>query len=904
MHIHFGIDFDGPVYAPFTNVARHGVLYAGAQKLLHWGEAFFGLSGYPSNTEYLRIELYRQALTQCVHQSDLPPFYARSLEADRFATATALLQMRDELLLAGWEFEPQAPMPPRLRDFSAVEALYRRKIADPAVAVQTAGFAERFAALLKALRAETGPLPFVFYVYEPIAWYPAHLRRFFQLLHEKGVAVHARTLSPAAPPDTPLGQFQRYLQGDAAARPLPPAHDGTGILIAEARHDASAARHLAQLLRDHRSLHPLFLFPELNLLPDQHFTAENLPAMGLQSASLARPSLQVLKLAPVFLWEPVDVQKIMEFVTLPLKPLDTGLAVEIARVLAQKPGLFNDTWFAVVFGYLERPETTNAARQQYEFWFDRRRYRSETSAPVRDAIEIYAFIEQWAREVYDENNPRYTALPVLAHQARRIKDLLEALPETRIGFLDLERIVRTVYEPAPVQPAPAQTGCFPYVHQAGAMTAPAEMFIWWNYRFRQMAPPPDKWQQEERQYLYQWGQLQLQKNTDHSRLQLLLHHRPVLLTTKTLLFVTPQYIEGSPVSPGLLMGDLEAFFGKQALAAMTFRLDQPEGHPLLRKIWPLPDPERLSPLRTTRTPAHIRLHHPEYLPQPAYETPTNLEALFYYPHRWLFKALRLTTTGLLSITSDRALLGNLAHRFFELLLQEDFQSMDRDAMRKWIDTQAQQLLVREGATLLLYGREPECSMFLKRIKNAAWTLTELIRTNQWSVANTEMELDGLFEDIPIHGKADIVLKRGTEHAIIDLKWSGANRRREMIRNGEDLQLILYAHLLPPENEWPFTAYFMLEEARIIARTPDAFREALLARGAQTDSHADACAAVLHRMRNTWHWRMEQIRKGMIELRTALTTDELDALYEGELHNLLEMKRENAKWDEYAILIMG
>ena len=95
MHIHFGIDFDGPVYAPFTNVARHGVLYAGAQKLLHWGEAFFGLSGYPSNTEYLRIELYRQALTQCVHQSDLPPFYARSLEADRFPTETALLQIRD-----------------------------------------------------------------------------------------------------------------------------------------------------------------------------------------------------------------------------------------------------------------------------------------------------------------------------------------------------------------------------------------------------------------------------------------------------------------------------------------------------------------------------------------------------------------------------------------------------------------------------------------------------------------------------------------------------------------------------------------------------------------------------------------------------------------------------------------
>jgi hypothetical protein len=71
--------------------------------------------------------------------------------------------------------------------------------------------------------------------------------------------------------------------------------------------------------------------------------------------------------------------------------------------------------------------------------------------------------------------------------------------------------------------------------------------------------------------------------------------------------------------------------------------------------------------------------------------------------------------------------------------------------------------------------------------------------------------------MPVRGKADLVLSRGDELAILDIKWSGTNRRRELIRNGEDLQLVLYAHLLPPENCWPHSAYFILEDGKLVAR---------------------------------------------------------------------------------------
>jgi hypothetical protein len=48
--------------------------------------------------------------------------------------------------------------------------------------------------------------------------------------------------------------------------------------------------------------------------------------------------------------------------------------------------------------------------------------------------------------------------------------------------------------------------------------------------------------------------------------------------------------------------------------------------------------------------------------------------------------------------------------------------------------------------------------------------------------------------------------------------------------------------------------------------------------------------------------MNQISNGNIEIRTGRTAQELEALYEGELINLLEMKQEDARYDDYSSLL--
>lgn len=894
MTLHFGLEFDGIVHSPGA-VFSAGEWYAGPKKLLAWFETRLGLGGYPDNTDYLRIELYRQALGQCSEGA----FYEASYASDRFATASALLAWRDELLLGGWDFFPSEDCPERLVALSKAEAIFLKKRSDPSLGARMFGWADRFQQVLEQLPDSFLDLDSL-NLYEPKTLYPPHFQRLFKALEQKGVAIKQVELTCDAPADTRLGALQGRLSG----RPVTTSRfpdDDRSLLIIRARRDSDAAVAVARLIADNPDFRPLVLLPEMERSFENAGIREQLPAMGILSNSLARPSLQVLKLAPAFLWEPVDVFKIMEFVTLSVKPLDDGLALEIARVLAEKPGFFSDTWYAAVYGYLEQGDLPAETRRQYEFWFDRRRYRPETGAPVRDAIGIYAYLQTWALQYFDQTGSKNTSLLVLAEQARRIRELLETLPEQRVGFLELERIVRTIYEPAPVQITTAEAGSLPYIHQAGAMADHCERLLWWNCTFNDPTPPPFKWRDAEYQYLAKSG-IELDTPEKQSKRALFRQYKPVLLTRQQLVLVLPEQIRGADVAPDLLLGDIEAAFGH--VADFSFSLDQEADADRLRAWWNLPPKQEHTVRPVVATPPFLTLRRPEFVPASEYETPTNLEALFYHPHRWFFRQkLKLYPASLLSVKPDSTLLGNLAHRFFELLLKENLDGLGKPEISRWVDDQADKLLNREGATLLLYGREPERNAFLNSVKNAAWSLISMLRANHWTVEGTEIELEGELAGVPVRGKADLVLRRGDhERTIVDLKWSGTTRRREMIRNGEDLQLVLYSRLLPPVEQWAHTAYFILAEGKMIARNRAAFSDAIVPDGAEID-HLAACSAIYAKMERTFRWRLDQIREGRLELRTAQNADELDEMYSDDnLFDLLEMKKEDARWDDYGSLL--
>ena len=200
----------------------------------------------------------------------------------------------------------------------------------------------------------------------------------------------------------------------------------------------------------------------------------------------------------------------------------------------------------------------------------------------------------------------------------------------------------------------------------------------------------------------------------------------------------------------------------------------------------------------------------------------------------------------------------------------------------------------------MYGREPDRIAFTKHMKYAAWSLISLLKQNEWSVLATELELRGEIGALALSGRADLVLQRGSERAIVDLKWRGTGRYTNILSSEEDIQLALYAHLLEPADQWAHTAYFIIDKGRLLVRNTQAFKDVQTVQG-EVD-HQEVYQRLLERLLTTYQWRLTQLARGKVEIRCEQTQLELEDHYGEELLDLLEMKTADAYFDDYAVLI--
>jgi hypothetical protein len=878
-------------------------------------ETWFGLGGHADDIDYLRVEQYRQALLRHLSASAMPPFYQKSFEADPFTTADEMRCRRDELLLAGWDFRPTEGMPPRLATIAEIENCFDNGAEGLCL---TPGFADRFEAVLAALEQQPLPLTAI-HINEPMALLPRHLQRFFERMGEMGKA-EIQQLELTAPPATAatdLQKLQQQLCASQASKQKETLRNDGSLLLLRAKRSGEAAAWLAQLVRlnPEISRSANFLIHEKSRTLDMALIQEGQPSLGIQSSSLARPTLQILKLVTAFLWEPVNPYHILEFVSLSVKPLADELATLIANQVAATPGLQGDGWYAMINRYFEQltevetPAQVNEQRRQYNFWFERRRYDMGRTVPKGEVTAIFDYLRQWAVTAFEEGGGRNQSLIVLSQQARRVSELLNALPEQELRHLELERIVRTIYEPSPVVFQPQEAGSLAYVQHPAAFTGAVEEVWWWNFTQQEQPHFFSKWSKSERAWLAQIGVLPDTPEQQNAR-QLWQQNRPVLVAQDRLVLVLPESVDGTAVNPHPLFGDLQAAFGN--LDAITQQLGG-TGAQAFAPHFNLPKYEA-APLRQLGRPApflHVRGLGDM---QRERESLTSLETLFYYPYQWFFKfKIKLNKSSILSVVPDNTLMGNLAHRVFEKLLKEDIHAMGKAEVESRVEQESRRLLAREGAVLLMYGREPDRVAFVNKLKFAAWCLVTHIRDNGWRVKATEEVLDGKFplddEASPaVKGIADLLLERHcpggeSELAVVDIKWRGSGWREAMIRNEEDLQLVLYARLASPK-KWAHTAYFIVENGKLLTRNTAAFQS--ISPISPSADHGEVSDRILNRMHATWRWRMAQLGQGRVEVRCRQTLAAIEEAYADEqsssLLDLLEMKGEDAKYDDYRVLI--
>lgn len=907
--LYYGLNFDETLLGQPENEA--GVLYLGTKGLLRFFEAHLGLEGHIDRIEHIRTEQYRQALSKYL-KTHPTVFYKQSFEADQLACAEALLARRDELLLAGWEFKPHAAYP-RLNTIAEIE----KPLTDSKKLI--AGIADRFDAILQTVADNDIPIK-QFFINEPEHLLPPQYRRLFEILRHKNVPISpihpAKTADLASEKQaTDLNYFKDFIENKLPRSEKPSLKADGSIIVLEAQRDTDAADYFAAILKKNPHFQPVFIIPDKNRVLDDALIQNGLPSFGLPSSSLGRPTLQLLKLVTTFLWRPLDPYKILEFVTMPAKPLDSELATVIANLISQRPGIGSEYWVFTIKTFFEnlntkdsdsdKPKNPQKIKQQYDFWFDRVTYDIEKSAPKEQIIEIFEHLKTWASEEFEANNGKNTSLIVLSEQARRVQEFLEELPpnDKFLSYLELERIIRTIYEPAPIQPRPCELEHYPYFHKESNIISPTPTLAWWNFTDTEGVHFFSRWYKNETAYLAQNG-VHLQTPQEENALMLWQRILPVLKTEKQLVLIAPKKINGKDCMEHPLMSHLKACFGKTNPIIIDIDKNLNDLTALTRLK--VPHKVAIEYHQLGKTPTFVELFARQ-LNKRHQETLTSLETLFYYPYQWVFRhKAKLNKSHILSIVKENTLKGNVAHRFFELVLKEDFKDWTRLNVDEWVEQHSRRLFQREAATLMMYGYEPERVQLIRQLKYAIWSLISLIRQNNWSVMGTEVDLKGKFSDIPVVGKADIVLERPSptgnsmEYCILDLKWSGHTYRERLIKNGEDLQLVMYSRLLTEDNDWAHTAYFIIENARLLARNTLAFNDI---KPLLPDVNAfQMNAQIWERMQKTFEWRLAQIEQGRIEIRTHQTAQELEEIYGDELIHVLEMKNDDAKFDDFRTLI--
>lgn len=894
MKIIFGLALDDSYY-PFFPFANGGTSYAGLNGLIQILESHYGCTVNQSNIDYIRIEQYRQAL-KVLLQASPNLFFHRSFQADEFATATDLLSRRDELVEAGWDFNTTSNCPERLRILAQIESIVNKRGLLP-------GISDRIRRVCELIGQRNNMISSI-QICEPSHLLPPVVQQLFQRLETVGVKINSFTDYPNLPSKPDLKRFQDRLKGRFHTELEESQADGSLLLI-KGQSDSRIAMFLAKLAQQNPSFSPLTLLPSKTRGLENAFHQEGVPGMGILTSSLSRPVLQLLKLVSTFIWAPLSPFQVLEFLSLPLKPLDSGLSFQLASCMAKVPGVRSDAWYATTNQYFEKirqraqddkqinPDDIIA---QYKFWFERRRYKRDEEAPKDEIIAIYRYLHVWAKELFDEKDAQ--SLLILSEQAKRLTELLMALPETSLSPLALERLVRTIYEPAPIQFKPAEKGHWPYIYHPAAIFDYCPQLLWWNFIESEPVHFFSRWYQQERNYLNEFG-IKLMNPAQENDLLVWSRKNPILRTRDQLLLCIPDTSLGKETQPHPLMGDLQATF--KDLSPITIDVNNPALQQGLLASLNIPKVIEL-PSNTLGTPkALVELTAQNELNLRPEETFSSLNDLFFYPHKWFFKhQLKLNKVSILSIVEEKTLMGNLAHRLIEQLLKANPFQWNKEQVYEWVSKQTQELLQKEGAVLLLYGKEPTRISFIKKLQYASWSLINLIKQNNWSIYGIEKDLTQSFQNITIKGRVDLILKRNNEFAIIDLKWRGINYRREMIKNEEDLQLVLYAHLLQENSAWPHTAYFIIERGAMIARNNLAFKEV---DGINPNvDHEEINLRILERMQKTLAWRAVQLGKKQIEIRCGDTANLLEELYGEQLLELLEMRSTDARFDDYRTLI--
>ncbi|MBE0548540.1 MAG: PD-(D/E)XK nuclease family protein [Rubrivivax sp.] len=870
MQVTFGLSLDarqGPSPQSYFNAPVVGRL--GFLSLL---ETYLGLAA-PEASGAQRVAVYMGHLQNYDNGSR---FYSQSMKADSVGTAARLLSWRDEWRLGGWRGTANPKHPARLLELATVEAA--------AVKSMPPGEGERLDSVAQALEA-TGPGPVAAVtLVDPIEDFPFLWRQVLARLPSVKVSL------PAPQGTGALRGLQDQallaMSGKGMPGKIAPITDGC-IQVVRAL-SAATAEHWLSGYQAANPADRLLLAEDLGDSVDTTLAATGGVNCGFGGPSQLRPALQAIGLALELCWAPLDVSRLVDFLTHPVGPFSRQARAMLAKAVAEQPGIGGQAWTDAK-GKVAAGQDGEALVAEVEFWLECDRWPRGEGAPVEVLLaRVDRLKESMRRRLSGE--PAVVATLAPAH--RQCAAVLDSLTElarqgvTKVLPRQIEQLVAHATPGGATNPAAvSQVGCMRSASTAAACVEPADEVVWWMPAtpvLTQQLP----WSLAEVQALQGLG-VELRDPAKQLTSLAMQWLRPLLVARKRFVLVLPP--PGAEVHPvrqllQQLVPDLESG---------ALDLDIAIGGPLLgtlaEQVPPMPLPEVQ---RYIQLPAPVRLSSNP-------QSYTALNELFNAPALFALKRVALLSpTSILSAEEDNRLLGILAHRVFEkLFAHADALAWSNQKATDWFKSQADELLRTEGAVLLMQGAGVSLQRFQMTCEGAICNLLDHLRSARAVRVQTEAEFTGVLGQVPLTGKIDLLVELHDKKTVaLDMKWRGDNYHAGLLREGGHLQLALYSSLVQQQTGTAPAAlgFFILESGALFLTHPDLFPHAQVRR----PPDAVTVATLLEHAKATWTWRTGQFGAGQVEVVPQKPSDD----YQGPPGTL--PVKGPSKWDRDHLVLLG
>lgn len=703
-------------------------------------------------------------------------FYKKSFSCDGWNTAKRVLQLRDELTLAGTfeselgELDACAQLChkaglSRLAQFYKLERYYGQSFGS--------GMADRLRLILRCLRDGWGlyGLAEVDMV-TPREFWPTPWQSLFDLMKKEGVKFEDRP--------QPTGMFS--------------CSSDTQFFQLEADNISEAAEALAAVLAvrcEEGGLgRTVILRQEESIELDGALDRQGLANTGCRMRTVARPYIQMIPLYLRLQFFPFEPETLRQFLLLPVSPLDGKLARRLLAALQREefspyfdkehqPNLegWPKGWRRV---FLDEKGVPDAQRLEQIHWFCPKERRSGWSASAHDMAEAVRTLGVWAaRSVLNE-------LPMTAELCARSARTLESIGG-ELSRQDFEKVMDSILgdgeklsERRPAMPWTVLTS-------PGQLWDGADTVVWWDFTNDGCAVrETDTWSLPEKDWLTAHNCLPDDSERER-KARLAASFQPLYHARVRFIAVRSRFKNGEEsVDHPLMSGLNKGLFRRvQARDVLNGKGEDFWAVP----CEPVPAPMPVQPWSSDKG---------RTLMLPAELYPSGLDKMFSCPAAWYFENILGLRPQSTTLSGEAVLHGNIAHEVMEYLLKNHVRVDELDSLHADIMRLLHGAAERKAARLALPEYEPQLRAMAEQLASSYSRLVRLMEERGLEFHSSEQSFIGELDGIPCKGRYDLALKRQGEAEpclVLDMKWSRKSTFQEQIEKGLSVQLAAYAYLL-------------------------------------------------------------------------------------------------------------